>query len=648
MYRKQNKKIVTKITILLWFLTTLALITNPLTLPSASATSQTQLAIINPTSGDGNFTFYTNTTRVGYTFFANVSVTNVTGLNGWQVNITWNPSYLELLDITVPTDHVLAGLGAFLPTAKTIDNADGWVLWAAAVLSGSFTGNGTVVQLEFNITAAPSPGGTFSSSIHIVMPGEASFFTKLETSLAFTPSDGQYEYISSEETMLAHLYVNPERTVNSSLTPCHNFTVDIDIANVMNLYSFNFTLTFNSTILNATSVDLGSFFPANVTPTIIINYTAGTIQFSAALTPPEPARTGNGTLATIAFHVLELGATNLTLTDTILQDQFSGPITHDVANGYFNNMLVAKLAVDPEEIIDPTLIPPKTFEINITLDDVEAVCAYEFTLSYDPEILACIGIIFLDALNETYYTPDFVANNTEGFTWVNVSYYPPSQPLQTMEPVALLTLIFRVESMGATPLDLHDTYLFDCQGNSISHEAHDGFFLAIIRDIAVINVTTSTTIAYEGWTVEINVTLKNEGNVSETFQVEAYYDNNLIGTINVVAPLAPDTEITVTFVWDTTGVEPCHNYTIKAEAIPVPYEIDTADNVFIDGGVKIKLMGDINGDGIVDVTDIWIAIDAFGSDPGHPRWNPDADFNQDGIIDITDITIAIINFGNHC
>jgi len=56
---------------------------------------------------------------------------------------------------------------------------------------------------------------------------------------------------------------------------------------------------------------------------------------------------------------------------------------------------------------------------------------------------------------------------------------------------------------------------------------------------------------------------------------------------------------------------------------------------------------DINRDGIVDIFDVVTAASAFGSYPGHPRWNPIADIKQDGIIDIFDLVIIGINFGMH-
>jgi len=57
------------------------------------------------------------------------------------------------------------------------------------------------------------------------------------------------------------------------------------------------------------------------------------------------------------------------------------------------------------------------------------------------------------------------------------------------------------------------------------------------------------------------------------------------------------------------------------------------------------ILGDINGDGIVDVFDFIIVAAAFGSKPGDSKWNPDADLNSDGLIDIFDVEAVAKNFG---
>ena len=77
-----------------------------------------------------------------------------------------------------------------------------------------------------------------------------------------------------------------------------------------------------------------------------------------------------------------------------------------------------------------------------------------------------------------------------------------------------------------------------------------------------------------------------------------------------------------------------------------PYIID-GDNVDHYPLMKpfIPILGDLNGDGQVDIRDIARPARAFGSYPGHARWDPAADLNRDGIIDLKDIAQIAKNFG---
>lgn len=60
---------------------------------------------------------------------------------------------------------------------------------------------------------------------------------------------------------------------------------------------------------------------------------------------------------------------------------------------------------------------------------------------------------------------------------------------------------------------------------------------------------------------------------------------------------------------------------------------------------KTILSADVNNDGIVNMTDIMLLVQAFNSYTNSPRWNASYDLNQDGRIDIRDIMISIHNFG---
>jgi hypothetical protein len=57
------------------------------------------------------------------------------------------------------------------------------------------------------------------------------------------------------------------------------------------------------------------------------------------------------------------------------------------------------------------------------------------------------------------------------------------------------------------------------------------------------------------------------------------------------------------------------------------------------------VVGDVNGDGKVDIKDVAIVAKAYGSTLSGPRWNPLADLNGDLIIDIKDVAIVCAHFG---
>jgi len=165
------------------------------------------------------------------------------------------------------------------------------------------------------------------------------------------------------------------------------------------------------------------------------------------------------------------------------------------------------------------------------------------------------------------------------------------------------------------------------------------------HDISIENVTLSMNATYAGSIINITVTVKNDGKigVSETFNVTVKYDLNIIETKPVVN-LAQETNTTLTFNWNTTGLVP-GNYTISAEASIVLDELNTDNNIFIDGTMRIKVVGDINGDGSVNIDDLTLLTQAFGSTPTSPNWNSDADLNKDNLVNALDLYLVGNSYG---
>lgn len=113
------------------------------------------------------------------------------------------------------------------------------------------------------------------------------------------------------------------------------------------------------------------------------------------------------------------------------------------------------------------------------------------------------------------------------------------------------------------------------------------FLVMPMCDVAVVDVVASPTMVCVGESVNIRVTVANKGDKTENFNVTVYYDENSIET-QTVSNLSQGASLTLTFVWNTTGMQPSVTYTISAEASKVPYEIDWDNNRFIDDTVKIE------------------------------------------------------------
>jgi hypothetical protein len=95
------------------------------------------------------------------------------------------------------------------------------------------------------------------------------------------------------------------------------------------------------------------------------------------------------------------------------------------------------------------------------------------------------------------------------------------------------------------------------------------------------------------------------------------------------------------YVWNTSLQTPRKNYLIKVIATDgVNVGEDVSDNSF-----TITFQGDLDTDGSVNIYDIFILAKAFGTYPGHPRWNPKADIDGNNKVDISDVFAMAKQYG---
>jgi len=171
------------------------------------------------------------------------------------------------------------------------------------------------------------------------------------------------------------------------------------------------------------------------------------------------------------------------------------------------------------------------------------------------------------------------------------------------------------------------------------------------HDIAASNVTQHRTVVGQGYDLHTDITVANNGNFAETFNVTVYANGTEIGRQPVT--LENGTSTIMMFTWNTSGFA-YGNYTISAVADAVPNEADITDNnCTCNVAVHVGVPGDISGptqgvyDGKCDMRDVSYLIIRFNSKPDSPNWNANADINNDGTVNMRDVQIAVLNFTKH-
>jgi len=107
-------------------------------------------------------------------------------------------------------------------------------------------------------------------------------------------------------------------------------------------------------------------------------------------------------------------------------------------------------------------------------------------------------------------------------------------------------------------------------------------------DIAITNVDFSKAVVGQGYSMPIKVTVTNQGESTEAFNITAYANTTTIETREVV--LSSGNSSTITINWDTTSFA-LGSYIIWAYAEPLPDETSVNDNTFVGGWVMVASYG---------------------------------------------------------
>jgi len=164
------------------------------------------------------------------------------------------------------------------------------------------------------------------------------------------------------------------------------------------------------------------------------------------------------------------------------------------------------------------------------------------------------------------------------------------------------------------------------------------------HDINVRTVTSSRTIGYAGYgNIYIYVDVKNEGTVNETFDVTVYRNSTIIQ--KQTTTVTPGANKTLTFTWSLSMITKGY-FNISATAGPVAGETDLTDNTRVGPMIRLKIPGDIDGNGIVNMVDMsQVSAHWYPGPPvGVLGYDANVDVNGDGAINMLEVAIISANW----
>src|SRR5271157_4251608 len=180
------------------------------------------------------------------------------------------------------------------------------------------------------------------------------------------------------------------------------------------------------------------------------------------------------------------------------------------------------------------------------------------------------------------------------------------------------------------------------------------------HDLAALSIVCPHNVVGQNYSTSFTVTVENGGVFQETSNVTLIAKGNLPNTSDTIQiaywsnqtfPANSHTAFSCT--WNTSKI-PFNNYTIIAKVDVVPNETDIANNNCTLFPVTVTIPGDINGDFKVNLQDLVLLANAYGTTPasgGIPgslgAWNANADINDDNKVSLADLVILALHYEQH-
>jgi nitrous oxidase accessory protein NosD len=242
-------------------------------------------------------------------FAVDVRISSVTDLWGFDFELTWNSTLLNLTKIEYESQlNTLWGEDLWSVVKSNVST--GWYKFAALALNPAtgFSGSAALVRLTFHIEYGPcyiEPNYQLQTRLHFAL-------VKLSDSKAdpicTKVQDGTY-IIYAVKPWLKMYYTRTNLDTITCRKLSETFTLRIKLVDAFKVSDFEIEIRYNATLMNPVIINWGNLTGFLPGPYIIkeytVDYVTGSIRFhlSENVTAGAPLAYGDGVLVEITFNV---------------------------------------------------------------------------------------------------------------------------------------------------------------------------------------------------------------------------------------------------------------------------------------------------------------------------------------------------------
>ena len=443
--------------------------------------------------------------------------------------------------------------------------------------------------------------------------------------------------------------VDPPLTQYYTKATGQEFTVAVKIIDVTNLYGFDIKFSWNTTFLDYVShsvhVPRNSYLDGVLwNPTIFladdVNATAGTYGIAYSSINPAPTFNGTGTVFTMTFKVkyhpvqpepdanvtLELYSTDLV---GYVPPNATYAILHTRQNGTV--ILHALPPISTQLYVQPTVFRKSqgaSFPLNVTVQDVIDLYAFDITLNYNTTVLDALSITEGPFLKSIGSTIAFVSEVNDTAGRVRLSLLLLGAPHGVNGTGTLFTIQFKssTTATGPSPLNLTSTELSNYDADLINHAIINGQVTILLVEILTHTVVVGG-VSYNFTTASSSaITNFAYNDTQKLVSFDATGPSDILGFTNITMPkdlLLLPTRDAFVVLFDGDAIY--YKGTDNATHYFLYFTYSHSAHKIV---IKRTLIGDLNGDQKVDIYDVVIVATAYDATPADARWNPLADLKE--------------------